>query len=99
LRYTITVTGGLDFDWDDENRKHLAAHRVSSTEFEEVMNNEPMDLACEIADHEERYRSVGLTNGGRVLTVAWAARDGNIRAITAFPAGVTDRKLFLEKLR
>ncbi len=99
MRYTIIVTGRLDFDWDDENRKHLAVHRVSSPEFEEVMNNEPMDLACEIVDHEERYRSVGLTNRGRLLTVAWAARDGKIRAITAFPAGVADRKLFLEKLR
>jgi uncharacterized DUF497 family protein len=91
------VANGIEFVWDDENKKHLAAHKVAPTEFEQVLNNDPIDLAFDLIDDEERYRSVGLTNGGRLLSVAWTIRNGKIRAITAFPASVFDRKAFLEK--
>ncbi len=87
----------IEFDWDDENRKHLAAHKVAPAEFEQLLNNDPVDLDYELIDNEERYRSVGLTNGGRLLSVAWTIRNGMVRAITAFPAGVSDRKAFLER--
>lgn len=93
------MASGIEFDWDDENRKHLATHKVAPDEFEELMASEPLDLACEQIDNEERYRSVGLTSGGRLLTAAWTIRDGKVRAITAFPASVADRKIFLEKLK
>jgi hypothetical protein len=32
-------------------------------EFEEVLNNDPLDLDYELINNEERYRSVGLTIG------------------------------------
>ena len=88
---------GIEFDWDDENRKHLAAHRVAPAEFEQVLHNDPVDLAFDLIGGEGRYRSVGLTNRGRLLSVVWTIRNGKVRAITAFPAGVSDRKVFLEK--
>ena len=56
----------IEFDWDDENKKHLSAHKVAPEEFEQVLNNDPIDLAFDLIDDEERYRSVGLTNGGRL---------------------------------
>jgi uncharacterized DUF497 family protein len=90
------VTGGIEFDWDDENTKHLAAHKVTRDEFEQVMNNEPLDLDYEMTNREERYRSVGLTNSGRLLSVMWTIRNGKIRAVTAFPAPVADKRAFLE---
>lgn len=34
----------LQFDWDDENRGHVAAHDVSCAEPEQVIKNEPFDL-------------------------------------------------------
>jgi uncharacterized DUF497 family protein len=46
-----------------------------------------VDLDYELIDNEERYRSVGLTNGGRLLSAVWTIRNGKVRAITAFPAG------------
>jgi hypothetical protein len=76
------VARGIEFDWDDENRKLLSAHKVAPAEFEQLIGNEPLDLAYEVIGNEERYRSV---------------RDGKVRAITAFPASVSDRKAFLEK--
>jgi uncharacterized DUF497 family protein len=95
-----TMTGsasGIEFDWDDENKKHLAAHKVTPAEFEQMLNNDPLDLDYDLIDGEERYRSVGLTNGGRLLSAAWMIRNGKIRAITAFPASVSDRKAYLER--
>lgn len=78
-------------------RKHLAAHKVGPAEFEQVLDNEPIDLVFDIIDDEERYRSVGPTNRGRLLSVAWTIRNGKVRAITAFPASGSDKKAYLEK--
>ena len=64
----------IEFDWDDGNRKHLAVHEIAPAEFEQLLNNDPLDLDYELIDNEERYRTVGLTNGGRLLTVAWTIR-------------------------
>lgn len=91
------MTSEIEFDWDDENTKHLAAHNVAPSEFEELLNNNPLDLNYELPHSEERYRSVGLTNGGRLLSVAWTVRNGKVRVITAFRASVSDRKAYLKR--
>ncbi len=91
------VAGEIEFDWDNENRKHLAAYKVRPEEFEQLLYGGPLDLEHEPINNEERYRSVGLTNSGRLLTAVWTIRDGKVRAITAFPAGVSDRKAFRER--
>jgi uncharacterized DUF497 family protein len=93
------VADGIEFDWDDENKKHLAAHKVTPAEFEQLLNNDPLDLDYESIDNEERYRSVGLTSRGRLLSVAWTVRNSKVRAVTAFPASVSDTKAFLERPR
>ena len=48
-------------------------------------------------DNEERYRAVGLTSGGRLLSVVFTVRDGKLRPITAFPASAADTKAFIER--
>ena len=90
---------GVEFDWDDENTKHLAAHNLTRAEFEQVMNNDPLDRDYEIIHDEERYRSVGLTSGGLLLSVVWTIRKGKLRPVTAFPASPPDKKAFLERSR
>jgi uncharacterized DUF497 family protein len=99
LRYNSTVAIGIEFDWDAENTKHLAAHKVTAREFESVMQNSPLDLAYEVVDGEERYRSVGVTDSGRLLVAIWTLRDGKVRAVTAFSASATYKKLFPERKR
>lgn len=91
------MAGGIEFDWDDDNKKHLDAHNVTPAEFEQLLNDDPVDLNFGLIDNEERYRSVGVTNAGRLLLAAWTIRKGEVRAITAFPASVSDRKAFLER--
>jgi len=71
---------------------------VKPAEFEQVMRNDTLDLDYELIDDEERYRSVGITDTGRCLLVAWTVRKGKIRAVTAFPVTATTRKAFLERL-
>jgi uncharacterized DUF497 family protein len=46
-------------------------------------------LAYEVVGGEQRSRSLGLTDSGRLLVVIWTLRDGKVRAVTAFPAGAT----------
>jgi uncharacterized DUF497 family protein len=91
------VASGIEFDWDAANTKHLAAHKVTAPEFESLMRNSPLDLAYQVVDGEERYRSAGMTDSGRLLVAIWTLRDGKVRAITAFPAGATYKKLFPER--
>jgi uncharacterized DUF497 family protein len=93
------VAGEIEFDWDAENTKHLAAHKVTPAEFEQAMHNDPVDLDCDTFANEERFRSVGITDNTRLLLMVWTVRNGKIRPITAFTAGATNKKDFLEKHR
>jgi len=72
---------------------------VTPAEFEELMKNDPLDLDYEVVNGEERYRSVGVTNGGRFLLAVWTVREGKIRGVTAFTASVSNKKSFLERSR
>jgi uncharacterized DUF497 family protein len=77
------LTGGIEFDWHEANIEHLAVHAVTPADFEEMLNNDPLDLDYDVIDGEDRYRSIGLTNGGRFLTAVWTVRNGKIRPITS----------------
>jgi hypothetical protein len=56
-------------------------------EFEQLLNNEPLDLDYEKIDGEERYRSVGITDGGRFLLAVWTvAPAGSARSPRFRPA-------------
>ena len=90
------MPGAIEFDWDEENRKHLKSHRVSPQEFEQVIENEPLDLEYQTASGEERYKSLGVTNRGRALIVIWTLREGKVRAVTAYGAGKVYEKLYWE---
>jgi uncharacterized DUF497 family protein len=93
------VADRIEFDWDNDNKRHLAAHKVKPAEFEEVLNNDPLDLDYQMIDGEDRFRSVGLTLRGRLLSVVWTIRKEKIRAITAFPASAADKRAFRETSR
>ena len=50
------MVGEIEFDWDDENRRHLPAHKVTPAEFEELLNNDPLDLHDKLTGNKDRYR-------------------------------------------
>jgi uncharacterized DUF497 family protein len=73
------------FDWDEFNIAHIAKHGVEPHEAEEVITNDPIDLAATIRNGEERSEQVGETDKGRILRVDTTLRNGKIRVITAIP--------------
>lgn len=77
----------LPYDWDRANIEHVGQHGVSPREVSEVFANETLDLAYEVVNGEERWTSIGHSNGLRVLVIVWAMRGEAIRPITAFEAG------------
>ena len=58
--------------------------------------NEPIDLEFEVEEGEERYKSLGITDVGRLLVIVRTVRGGTIRAVTSYPAGKTLMKLWQE---
>lgn len=72
------------FDWDDENRAHIAAPSVSCAEAEQEITNEPFDLDFQLMNCEERSVQLGETNQGRILVVVSTLRETLIRVITCW---------------
>jgi uncharacterized DUF497 family protein len=85
------------FDWDDENRNHIAAYDVSCAEAEQVINNEPFDLEFQTANDEERFVQLGETNVGRILVVVSTWRKTLIRVITAFDAPKDMKRIYIAR--
>jgi hypothetical protein len=76
----------LSFNWDEENIRHLARHKISPAEVEEVIGNRPRDVESELRNGEERVVQVGETDAGRILIVVSTTRNLKIRVVTAWPA-------------
>ncbi len=87
------------FDWDHENRTHVAAHRVSCAEAEQVIINEPFDLEFRTEGGEERQVQLGEANSGRILVVVSTWRGLSIRVITAYNAPKAMKRLYLLEKR
>jgi len=84
-----------NFDWDAANKKHIARHKVSPEELEQVFSNDLMYLVVEVIDGEERFTAVGHTDRILVLILAWTMHGTSIRPITAFNASKTMRERYL----
>jgi uncharacterized DUF497 family protein len=85
------------FDWDDDNAtKIFADHDVSPTECEEVFFNQPLTVATDTkhSKHEIRYYSLGHTDAGRLLFVAFTLRRSLIRPISARDMNQRERRLY-----
>lgn len=80
------MSDAIEFEWDEANTKHLAAHKVTPLEFEQAMTIDPEDVGWEVVDDEQRYQAVGPTKAGRLLYLVWTPRRQKVRAITAYDA-------------
>jgi uncharacterized DUF497 family protein len=92
------ASGGIEFDWDSVNTRHLKRHRVTPAEFEELMNGEPFYVEYQVQNDEQRYKVLGVTKTGRVLIGIWTPGEGRIRAITAYAASRVYRDLYRESI-
>ena len=76
----------LVFDWDQRNRTHLARHKVTPEEAEQVILNDPLNLEREMRNGELRLPHLGETNAGRVLIVVATSAGDKVRVVTSWPA-------------
>ncbi len=79
------------FDWDDANREHIAEHGVTISEAEYALLHDPLDVAVESRDGEERLVQIGATARGRILVIVTTARGMSIRVVTAYDGTRRDR--------
>ena len=82
------------FDWDDENRAHIARHGVTPEEAEQVLANAPLDGGVQDHDGEDRFVEVGMTDAMRLLVVITTPRGALTRVVTAFPAPPGARRFY-----
>lgn len=82
------------FEWDQANRGHVARHGVSAVEFEQGVNNDPIQVAEFEIGGEWRAKVVAVTDRGRLLEMIYTVRLGRIRAVTAYPLNRRKREFY-----
>ena len=93
------MSGTLEFDWDEHNRRHIRRHGVEPEEVEQALANDPLELEALYSEGEERFPAVGLTDSGRWLVVVTTMRGPKARIVTAFDASRRLIKMYLEEKR
>jgi uncharacterized DUF497 family protein len=83
LKRVIERQGEIEFDWDRANIRHIARHRVRPEEAEQALRNLPFDLEYQVVGGEQRWTSLGQTDGLRILLVVWTLRADVVRVVTA----------------
>lgn len=88
---------GVTFDWDFQNVRHIARHRVSPEEVEQALQNNP--LVVQFQDHavEERVLCLGQTDKGRLLAVVYVERGPALRVVTAYPMTRRQQEIYFRE--
>ena len=90
-------THSLEFEWDSrKDASNLRKHGVSFEEAASVFND-LLAAVYEDPDHsvrEQRYLTIGTSNRGRLLHIAYADRGERIRIINARKVTKTERDLY-----
>lgn len=76
----------LEFDWDEQNLKHIAKHDVTAAEVEYVLENPTLDIGFQDDRGEESFKEAGATVKGRVLEVITMWRGMKTRVVAAYDA-------------
>ena len=85
----------IEFEWDEENRGHIARHGVTVEEVEYVLSHRTLDFGMQDGYDEERFAEAGMTPSGRLLFVVTTMRGEKTRVVTAFEARKAHRELYM----
>jgi uncharacterized DUF497 family protein len=82
--------------WNDGNEAELAAHKITLAEVRQVWANEPL-FVPNIRHRAGDYKMIGLTDGGRALTIVirYEADGRVLRPITGWDATAGERSRYL----
>jgi uncharacterized DUF497 family protein len=89
----------VEFEWDLEKAsQNFRKHKVSFNEAATVFGDSLGVTACDPdrSAEEHRYITVGLSDRGRLLMVAYAERRGRIRIISARRLTRSERRAYEE---
>jgi uncharacterized DUF497 family protein len=90
----------VNFEWDPgKARRNRQKHRISFLEAATVFGD-PLAETYPDPDHsmaERRFITVGMLSAGRLLMVAHADRDENIRILSARKTTAREREQYEEK--
>jgi uncharacterized protein len=86
----------MEFDWDSENRKHVARHAITPEEAEEAAVIEPLEALIQHRESEQRVLCLGRTRTGRLLTILYTERRGKIRVVTAYEMTKEQQRLYFQ---
>ena len=86
-----------EFDWDEQNQRHLARHNISRSDAEDVLSGNHVLLGFELVDGEERWTAVGATRAARILVMVFAIRKEAVRPITGWEADKETEILYLDE--
>ena len=85
----------MEFEWEPEKaERNLRRHGVAFTEAMSVFGD-PLEVTIPDVAHSEgefRFLSLGTSEAGRLLVVAYAERQGKIRIISAREATPKERR-------
>lgn len=87
------------FDWDKGNiNKNWIKHKVDYKEAEEIFFNKPLLVEEDIkhSSKEKRFETLGQTNKGRKLFIAYTIRNNKIRIISTRDQDNKERKKYGE---
>jgi uncharacterized DUF497 family protein len=97
LMYDMEVKNSRDFDWDKQNEHHLARHRISPSEAEDVLSGNHILLEYQAEDNEDRWVAVGATRAGRILSIVFSVRGGALRPITGWASDKETAEMYLRE--
>lgn len=84
----------IAFEWDDVNLAHLARHRITPLEAEEVFRNDPVIQAYEVVAAEDRWTALGASRSLRVMVLIFTMRNETIRVVTGWDADKQTKKVY-----
>lgn len=84
----------MQFHWDNGNIDHIAHHKVTPEEAEQVLENDPIDAGAVLRNGEKRTVHLGETVAGRILIIVVTERDEMYRVVTARPAKRKERAFY-----
>ena len=85
------------FDWDDNNRRKIRVHRVSTAEVEQALSGDPILVYEQDVDGEIRYVYYGETKRHRLLAIVLTERGDKIRVITAYTLDARQKRDYLDR--
>jgi len=91
----IYLVTDVDFEWDEDNERHVRDHQVEPEEAEEALLD-PSRLGANAynVEGEQRWAAIGATEEGRILFVVFTHRGSRVRVITAREAGGREKRRY-----